>query len=1153
MDHNLDLNIQAIEDFLIRIESLELIKEDIKRYHPDDPRYIDYWRSIKKKCIEGFWIPQFGKWRFVPGRLYFYANFCTILDVNEVENTRIKIKPDVRDIEWIRSYMVQVQEGFSGWDGDDKYTSDVLVLPEKKEILDIIEQTKPQRFEKLLNKHGELKTYKDPWQNMIELKDSPMGRQIYWNDAGNIIEMGARGGGKSYYYSLAVAKYEICFNSLKYYTEESITDPPQAEVCIGSGSTSKSAEFCKKVEDSMNELAINDKHGAWGKVGDDDYVPSPLYKEMAGSLKPNNKENLWRHEYLVNSNGTWVKKGSKSYISHVVYSTQKKEGAQAAAGGRYGKAIIEEIGLTELAEEVFNSNKASVAIEGNQFGSQIGLGTSGNMETIIPAKKWFLNPITFDTLAFDDIYENSGKIGFFLPAFLTARQFKDKNGNTNVRAAVDYYKRRRQKYLDNKDSKGLEGEMMNYPIKPSEMFMSSRASRLPVPELMDYYRELTLHQKFHEYATVGELVFSSNKAGVKFNPDTTNRLQAITQFPVPKGYSQEGAVVIYEHPIETREGVVPDFLYVIGHDPIAKDHTTSEGSLSSIFVLKTALDPLKYGYYELVAEYIGRPYNGREEVNEILEKMAMYYGGTPGMIYFENQVGNTVEYFRKRNKIHLLATQPQRVFNPKGGWTKQITYGYPMSNKLIKDNAIDYLADWLKENRVLGQETVQEKNRMNLHYIKSPRLLSEFIQYNDKDNFDACFKKGTRVLTKKGYSLIEDIKKGDKVITQYSGEKEVVLTHKNQKNIVKVKVQGNDDYIYTTENHPFYIASNSKKTHKYRKDLNIKRFKAVKDLEINKDFALYPIIPATETYYTNEELYLMGWYLGDGYLNTRQNELKITYSLQEKDLAENMCKILDEIDSVYKSRLVKSKKGNYYRLKKSSKKIKDFLLKECHTTTFLNNTFHPDKYLNDKVYNSKNNFYFILGFLEAEGHKTKHKGDISINNTNIELLRMLKQMLINNRIYCTISKVIQKDNNKPQLCINIPYTYTERFRVSSKFNFEPNYKRKRVKYNAIEKEEGFYAPIIEVINTLENETVYNLSVIDDNTYYANEVLVHNCMGFIGCIIGIREKFNQYKQREKEEEILKRHNTIIDSFRNDDFVLSRRNNLNKDDKLWQRIS
>jgi hypothetical protein len=737
-----ELDIQRIQDFLIVIEDLSQVKEDIKKYHPDDPRYVSYWRGVKKKCIEGFWITEFGKKRYVPGRLYFYGNFCTILDVDEVENTRIKIQPEIRDIEWLRSYMVMVAEGFSGWSDDEEYSSDILLQKLDIDRLEFIKKVNRRRYNTLLTPNGDYKKYKDPWENATQLHDKELGSMLYWNDAQNINELGSRGGGKSYYYSLAVSKHELCFNGLKYYSEKAREKPPKAEVCVGSGKTDKSSDFVKKIQDSMNELATDLALGAYGKLGDDEYQPSPLYKEMKGSLKPNNKDNTWRHEYEVNSNGRWLTKGSGSYLAHVVYSTQKKDGAESAAGGRYGKLIYEEIGLLELLEEAYQSNKATVSVEGVQFGVQIGLGTSGNMETILAAKKWFLNPSLFDTVSFDDIYEGNGQICFFLPAFLTARQFKDDNGNTDVELAVNYYLKRRKKYKDAKDSKGLEGEMMNYPIKPSEMFLQNVGSILPVPEAIDHQKNISMNLDYNTYATPGELRYDpSTSSGVTFEPDLKARFTPIKQYPVPKGHSQEGCVVIYEHPIEElvkkdnniTEYSVPKDLYVIGHDPIAKDQTTGGGSLSSIYVLKTSLNPMKYGYYELVAEYIGRPYEGRVKVNEILEKLAMYYGSSSGMIYFENQVGNTKEYFDKKKKTHLLATQPQRVFNPRGGWMKTITYGYPMSNKLVKENAIQYLADWLVEPRILNNEG---GNLLNLHALKSPRLIQEIIMYNDKGNFD---------------------------------------------------------------------------------------------------------------------------------------------------------------------------------------------------------------------------------------------------------------------------------------------------------------------------------------------------------------------------------------------------------------------------------
>ena len=91
----------------IRIENLQqFLLNKVERYHPDDPRYVPYWKKLKRNCIEGMWGKEFGGYRYMPGKLYFYGNFATILDVNEEQNTRIAIKPLIRDIEWERAYMI---------------------------------------------------------------------------------------------------------------------------------------------------------------------------------------------------------------------------------------------------------------------------------------------------------------------------------------------------------------------------------------------------------------------------------------------------------------------------------------------------------------------------------------------------------------------------------------------------------------------------------------------------------------------------------------------------------------------------------------------------------------------------------------------------------------------------------------------------------------------------------------------------------------------------------------------------------------------------------------------------------------------------------------------------------------------------------------
>ena len=90
----------------INIENRNNWLIEIPRLHPDSTKYLEFWRDAKRKCIEGYWGMDFGKYRYTPGFLFFYINFCRILDVNEATKTRTSIKPLLRDLEWEISYMM---------------------------------------------------------------------------------------------------------------------------------------------------------------------------------------------------------------------------------------------------------------------------------------------------------------------------------------------------------------------------------------------------------------------------------------------------------------------------------------------------------------------------------------------------------------------------------------------------------------------------------------------------------------------------------------------------------------------------------------------------------------------------------------------------------------------------------------------------------------------------------------------------------------------------------------------------------------------------------------------------------------------------------------------------------------------------------------
>tara|TARA_R110000851_G_scaffold161742_4_gene305462 strand:+ start:850 stop:2193 length:1344 start_codon:yes stop_codon:yes gene_type:complete len=387
---------------------------------------------------------------------------------------------------------------------------------------------------------------------------------------------------------------------------------------------------------------------------------------------------------------------------------------------------------------------ASVDVQkvGRKFGSSLFTGTGGDMEGTgtLDAAYMFYNPKEFDLLEFVDIWEGlgkSGKVAYFIPANFANEMFKNEDLRSTpelLEKGLKYYEGERDKFRSGKgDSISLDNFIVYHPIKPSEVFLTKSGNIFPVAELQMRLNVVRSSDADTLINKKVELYFNPNSDeainGVHYKLDIENKLQAIDNFPYNKP-NKEGAVMIYELP-RMDEGKVPKGLYLIGHDPIAGDGT--EGSFASIYVLKTKKYPMIHGHDEIVAQYVGRPFQGRKIINEILYKLSLLYGDAK--IYFENVRGNTKEYFEKVGRLDLLAKQPTTVLTKKSSAASgapQI-YGYPMSNQKMKIEALQYLRDWLLEERGKNGKGFSIRN---LDTIWDQALLQELIQFNLDGNFD---------------------------------------------------------------------------------------------------------------------------------------------------------------------------------------------------------------------------------------------------------------------------------------------------------------------------------------------------------------------------------------------------------------------------------
>ena len=182
-------DIDLLKSQLIRIENIKTWLVDIPKIHPDNDKYAKIWSKYTKYCIEGLWGFDNGGWRYMPGTLFFYGNFFSILDVDEEQKIRRYIRPNIRDLDWMIHYAYLECQGFSGWSEDDEYTSDHSV----HNYQSVTDLPKTSRSLAMVNSRGEFKKFMSPRDNIKRLHDSPMGVPLYWNPAKNLQIFGNRG------------------------------------------------------------------------------------------------------------------------------------------------------------------------------------------------------------------------------------------------------------------------------------------------------------------------------------------------------------------------------------------------------------------------------------------------------------------------------------------------------------------------------------------------------------------------------------------------------------------------------------------------------------------------------------------------------------------------------------------------------------------------------------------------------------------------------------------------------------------------------------------------------------------------------------------------------------------------------------------------
>tara|TARA_R110000868_G_C10967318_1_gene769252 strand:- start:3835 stop:5988 length:2154 start_codon:yes stop_codon:yes gene_type:complete len=654
--------------------------EEIPKYNPVTQRFkmIDFWKGEKRKCIEGYW--QSGKW--MSGPLYFYVNFFPIRRESEKSMGQPLDLPNLRDIDWELFLYYEECRGFSGFSLDKEYTCLRAYGPDR------------ETAEKMGFKFDPNLKYISAREYLRKIQITSLGKPLYENSSQNFISIQARGSGKTYS-SACIGAHNYLFGGVTDYDyylenkERGVLDP--SETLIGAIKAAYSGQLVKKVREGLENLK-----GSY-KVNGIKYV-SPLQQQWSGNWEPGS-----------NTPVTSIVNGS------IIYHRTFHDNPLAGNGTRSNVFLFDEVGFWDNIIESWAATEGAEVSK--QFRRQViwALGTGGLVkgQAALHVEHMFRNPSSFNAIEFDDIFENKGVIGYFVPITRASNRFKEGlNLVTNEAKAIDVITYERDKLKENSNKKAYLGMVINAPLVPSEAFLSEETNEFPSYLIREQLSELATKPELTNGNWVGELKFQ----GEDLQWIDRDDLKPITNFPIQSNESKEGAIVLYEKPSFDWPVSNP---YVAGTDTVDKIKSTTD-SLFSVFVKNRWTG-------QIAAEFTGR----REDPNdhyEIVRRLCLYFRCR---VMYEQQLTGIFAYFNGLNQTYLLEDTPS-IHRNRDTFVENSNTGKGIgASANVNKEGRKLLKSWL-----LTPVSEKTPDYRIVNTIKSIPLLQEMLYWNQDGNFD---------------------------------------------------------------------------------------------------------------------------------------------------------------------------------------------------------------------------------------------------------------------------------------------------------------------------------------------------------------------------------------------------------------------------------
>jgi site-specific DNA-cytosine methylase/intein/homing endonuclease len=350
-----------------------------------------------------------------------------------------------------------------------------------------------------------------------------------------------------------------------------------------------------------------------------------------------------------------------------------------------------------------------------------------------------------------------------------------------------------------------------------------------------------------------------------------------------------------------------------------------------------------------------------------------------------------------------------------------------------------------------------------------------------------CFVAGTKVITENAYKNIEDVQVGDEVLTHNNRFRKVIrVGGDSNKELYEVKAQGIKP-TKVTGNHPYYVRTRYREhcsdTRRSVRKFTDPKWKSVDELTTD-DFIGIPILNTSENprNLTHEDCWLLGRYIADGhYRKDKRKGRKNSYQYQVIYSIGNT-KLEEFGNNVKRPYSCYPHSQSVHRCVISSMELVNLIIDLGIGKGAINKTI-PMELLNLPKDLLKR---IVDGYISGDGHYEVKSDSYKASSISEELIMNLSIAI--GKVYGTNTTYHINDRSG--------VTVIEGRTVNQKTEYICGFRTTmRKQSNAILIDDIIWQPIRSVEELDEKSYVYNMEVDGDNSYTANNAIVHNCTSF----------------------------------------------------------